>query len=285
VSEGPGQAVSVLLRAMLDALGPGPGDLDEPSEDAARWFDSHREQILAVAQEAVAHGDPRTAASFLVAAWSLVPPETDAYWCDSLRECGRSLSEVLPASPVLAGVYRRTAEVYFARGDHRIAEAEGLRELAVWRRLDDPDEHVEALAALARTFLARDRLHRAIDCADERLSVHLRHQRHDAVAEDLQRLGALMIRAGRADTAVDYLTRARDAFDDLPDAPAGRQAEVRVLLGRALWLTGAEALARRQFSRALQLLVDVDHDAAERVRELLAIPPGEKLPEVSPAAD
>jgi hypothetical protein len=89
-----------------------------------------------------------------------------------------------------------------------------------------------------------------------------------------------MLEVGRVDSAIDYATRAQDAVEALPDAPARQRAEVAVLLGRALWASGAESVARRRFSHALALLVDVDDAAADRVRALLGAPTGTRLPEL-----
>lgn len=267
MSEGPGQTVSALLHTML-----------HDREDGTTWFTRNRQDILTAARAAVTLDDHRLAARFLAAAWAIVPPDAETAWCDELRDRGHELSTTAPESRELAMVFRNSAAVYLARGDHRFAEAEGLQELAVWRELDEPDEHVAALDALTRTFLARDRLHLAMDCADERLAVHIDHDRHRDIAADLQRLGVLLLLADRPDTAVDYFTRARAAFDDLPDVPARQHAHVRMLLGRALWATTGAAAAKRAFSSALSLVVDVDDRAAERIRALLGTPPGEPLP-------
>jgi tetratricopeptide (TPR) repeat protein len=241
------------------ALGGQPDTPFATSQDVRTWFGDTRDEILAAANQAVTLDDHRLAAQFLTTAWAIVPPDAETTWCDELRDCGHRLSTTAPESPGLAGVFRRSAAVYHARGDYRFAEAEGLQELAVRRELDDPDEHVAALDSLTRTFLARDRLHLAMDCADERLAVHIDHDRHQDIAVDLQHLGVLLLVSDRADTAVDYFTRARDAFDDLPDIPAQQHAHVRMLLGLALWQTGRAAAAEREFSIALRYLMGVPH--------------------------
>lgn len=292
----PGHAVSVLLQDTLHArralghdLADDEDDLENTAgaspfvtgEDVAGWFNDNREQILATAQEAVTNGDPDTAARLLARIWAVIPASTDAAWCDALRDCGRRLKASLPNSRTMATVFRRSAALFLERGDHRIAETEGMRELAIWRRLDDPDGHVSALNALARTFQARGRLNRVIDCASRRLAVDVRHGRTIEVAHDLRHLGVVMLQANRPDTAVDYLTRARDAFDELPQTTAQQHADVRILLGRSLWLSGSPSSARRQFSGALQFVVDVDEDEADRIRELLDTPLDGVLPPIN----
>ncbi|ALG06420.1 hypothetical protein AOZ06_05300 [Kibdelosporangium phytohabitans] len=286
--------MSVLLGDALHvrrALGQAPDD-DEYSpenligspfstvEDVVEWFNDNRRQILATVQDAVANGEPETAAQLLVRIWPIVPTTTDAVWCAALRDCGQRSAVSLPSSRVMAAVFRKSAAFFLACGDHRVAETEAMRELAIWRRLDDPDGHVRALNSLSRIFQARGRLHRVIDCAARRLAIHVRHHRPLDVAHDLRHLGAVMLQAHRPDTAVDYLTRALDAFDELPETTARQHAELRVLLGRSLWLSGSHSRARRQFSDALQIVFDEDEAAADRIRELLATAVNATLPEI-----
>jgi tetratricopeptide (TPR) repeat protein len=280
VSEEPEQVVEVLLQAMLHAQQV--LDLDLVDDDVAfadveQWFERHRERILLVLEHAVRHFAPEEAASLLARTWAIVPVTIDRQWVEAVRDCGRALGGVLPTSRTMATVFRRSAEVAFTSGEYLVAEVEGMRELAIWRQLDEPDNHVDALDSLMRTYLARDRLHRAMDCADERLAVDLAADRTAAVAEDLQLLGTLMLQAGRYDTAVDYLTRVIAQLDQQPELPAQQRANARVLLGRALWHSGTKAKARRQFSDALDLLVGVDDDLAGHVRELLETGPQDSI--------
>jgi hypothetical protein len=58
---------------------------------------------------------------------------------------------------------------------------------------------------------------------------------------------------------------------------AQERADAAVQLRRALWACNAKSRARRQFSHALTLLVDVDEQAADQVRQLLSTP-GQRLP-------
>ncbi|WP_132114938.1 hypothetical protein [Actinocrispum wychmicini] len=138
-----------------------------------------------------------------------------------------------------------------------------MHELAIWRQLDDPDQHVNALNALATTFLAHDRRHCAMDCAEERLSVHLNHHRHREAAEDLRHLGQLKLRANRPDTAIDYLTRTSDALDNyLASQPSTTPTF------ESCWAGHCGAQVRHpqlgaKFTHALQALVDIDDHAAD----------------------
>jgi tetratricopeptide (TPR) repeat protein len=246
------------------------------AEDVVRWWDAQHDHILSVIESLIAGGQPETAVSLLSQVWTIVPAQAQPPWCSRLRECGTLLATELPTSRVLAEVLQYSARACIQQGDYRNAEFDGMRELAIWRQLDDYPGAVGALRRLADTFRLRDRLHLVIDCADQILTWSLRHQ--DQVAGALRNLGLVMVEAGRVDSAIDYLSRARVASDALPDLPVAQRAELIAQLGRALWMSGAESLARRRFSEALALLVDVDDVAAERMRVLLGASAGIALP-------
>lgn len=121
-----------------------------------------------------------------------------------------------PASRAWAGAFRCGAEFFRARGAHRPAAAQGVREVAVWRALDDVEGLVSALSSLAVTYLAQGRPHRAIGCADEVLELRLLDDDAPKVAEALGRLGALMVEVGRLDSAAGYFARADEVVARLP---------------------------------------------------------------------
>jgi hypothetical protein len=82
---------------------------------------------------------------------------------------------------------------------------------------------------------------------------------------------------------MDYFDRADREMGLVTEAGAAPEvvaAHARILVwcGRARWEQGQHGAARRRWSRALALLVDVDDAAANRVRALLATDPG-SLPE------
>ncbi|CCH27963.1 tetratricopeptide repeat protein [Actinosynnema sp. NPDC047251] len=263
-----------LLRDVLrarHALGhdvpdPGPPNGPLPLEDAddvRRWFAEHRDEVIA----AVRVGD-ETALDLLAHAWRALPPDADGRWPLELYDRTAPLAAALPASRPLAAALRAGAEVLRARGSLRPAAALGMRELAIWRHLDDPEPTVGALDALAATYRAQGRLHRVVGCADEVLELRILHGGPHDVARALAHLGTLMIEAGRLDTAVNYLTRADKAFDD---GPAEDRARTQVLLGRALWLSGDEGAGRRRLRRVLPDLAERD---ARAVRGWLDLPAG-----------
>lgn len=177
------------------------------------------------------HGEPDAAAVFVTAAWGLLPAGVGNDWCDQLRDLGHELSLVVPPSPALAAVFHRSARVYVDRDDVRFAEAEGLAELGVWRELNDPDRHAAVLDWLERIYRRRGRWHLAMDCVDERLALF--DDQPDRFTAELHHLGALLIEADRPDTAIRYLTRARDAYTTLSDTTPDQVADVTRLLAAA----------------------------------------------------
>jgi tetratricopeptide (TPR) repeat protein len=248
------------------------------AEDVARWWDAQHDHILSVIESLIADGQPETAAALLSQVWTIVPARAQPRWRGRLHECGTRLATELPTSRVLADVLRYSAQACIQQVDYQDAELDGMRELAIWRSLDDYPGAVDALRRLADTFRLRDRLHRVIDCADQILTWSLRHQDQTGVAGALRNLGLVMVEVGRVDAAIDYLSRARDTLDVLPDVPVVRRAELIAQLGRALWMSGAESLARRRFSEALARVVDVDDAAADQIRTLLGTSAGTALP-------
>lgn len=265
-------------RVEADDLGTAGSPL-RTADDVARWFNAYEDDMVALIESTIERGDPDEAASRLSQVWAVAPASLDLDQCRRLRDCGTRLATELPTSRVVARVLQHSAEALRQRGDLPAAELDGMRELAIWRNLDDPDGAIDALRRLSRTFLARERLHHVIDCADEMLTWSSRHQDRCEVPRALRNLGLIMVDAGRLDLASDYLTRAWDSLDSLPDVPASHRVELLTQLGRVHWMAGAESAARRRFSEALAEAVDVDTGLADRLRTLLATLSGAPLPE------
>lgn len=116
--------------------------------------------------------------------------------------------------------------------------------------------------------------------------VDLQRAAGDAVgaAEALTELAATMRAAGRLSSAIDYFTQADEAMSPITEA-AGTSpdvvavhAQILVSWGQALWDQGHHGAARRRWSRALAMVIDVDDVAADHVRALLATAPEDQLP-------
>lgn len=258
--------LSRYLRSARDALlsGGAAPPFRDPAE-ARAWLADHRDRVLATLREA----DPEAAAGLLADAWTAVPPDARDAWCRPLHDAGVALAAALPGSLVLAAALRRGAQTLRAHGEHRLAVAQGIYELAIHRgRDDDPEATAANLADLAATYRAQGLLHEVADCLDEALETHLRHGNRPGVARTLADLGAVLLEAGRLDSAVDHLVRADRAFDEAPDPV--RHARCLALLGRARARSGDQAAADRAFNRALGLLIGPADDEVRRVRDLVA---------------
>lgn len=151
----------------------------------------------------VDHGDPETAASVLSAVWAHVSAAANA-----LSDVGHALADVAPPSPGLASIFRASAEAYARREDYRFADPKtcGTTRVASARRRRQPCQ-------------VPDRLGSDLPCPQPvapgarlrgRAAGRSPAVRHDELAHDLRHLGIVMTEADRADTAIDYLTRARD---------------------------------------------------------------------------
>ncbi|MGM1061745.1 hypothetical protein [Saccharothrix sp. Mg75] len=259
-----GHGAAGLVRDLRRAL-----DGEPPPSPAARaWFDARGDDVLAALRDP----DAESAADLLDALWPVVPLDASGTWAEEVHRLGADLSAALPTSPVLTSAFRRGAAWFRARGDHRLATAQGVFELAVHReRDDDPDAVADALADLAVTYREQGLLHEVADCLDEALETYQRHGRADGVARTLLALGTLMLEAGRPGVATDHLARADRAFEDAPDPV--RHAECLALLGWAWQRSGEEVAAHRAHNRALALAMKLDDGAARRVRDLVAQPP------------
>lgn len=247
------------------------------TEDTVQQWDEQHDHLLSQIESAITAGQPADATTLLARAWTMAPAETPLL-CGQLRTYRARLAPALPASRAVADVLRHSAQVCIQQSLYREAEIDGMRELGIWRDLDDYPRAIDALHRLADTFRTHNRLHRVIDCADQTLMWSQRHEDQVGIAAGFRNLGLVMLAANRTADAVRHLSRARDEADTLPDIPATQRAELLAQLGRALWMSGATTRARRRFSDALALLVDVDEAAADRIRTALSTPTDTLLP-------
>jgi tetratricopeptide (TPR) repeat protein len=141
------------------------------------------------------------------------------------------------------------------------------------RRLGDRAELRRVLRALGEAYKARDRWHRVLDTLDWIFTTFQQDPPDYAgMAGTLAEIGTTMITVERPDSAADYLKRAVTAYGKLAEpAPIGHAAAL-VSWGNLLWSQGTYGQARRKFSAALALLVDIDDTLAEQARELLRQP-------------
>lgn len=247
-------------------------DLDgrEPAQ-VASWLAEHRADVVA-AVLACDHDGARGLGTRLAAAvWPAAGLVRDPRWWTELAETGEALA-IADRDPVaLADLLHGGATTFAAHGDRVLAEERWVRALAVMRRegLPHQDRVLDALGSLYRDW---GRLSKALD-AFLRL-VDVRRDAGDAAgtAAGLAEVGTTMHAAGRGRSAMDYFDQADEMMGRGGAAPADH-ARVLVWCGRTRWEQGQHGAARRRWSRALAMLVDVDETEANRVRALLATEP------------
>jgi len=179
----------------------------------------------------------------------------------------------------LAASLESSADIATNAGDFLRAEALWGRALAIRDRLDDRTCRVRVLRSLAGMYRSWGRWHRALDAVFE-VEMEFRREPRDpaGLAGALADIGTTMLGASRPDSAADYLRQAVTAYQQLAEPAPADQAHALVWWGQALWTQGAWVAARRRFSAALALLVDVDDTLADDVRSLLRQPNGQPLP-------
>ncbi|AHI01011.1 tetratricopeptide repeat protein [Kutzneria albida] len=250
--------------------------------DAITWLVTHRAVLLAALAVAVQDGDGEDAIRLASWLWSLVPVTpallNDAEWRDRLARAGENAA-IHSRNPHALGLLLDLSSACAAQaGDFARAEEQRIRSTAIWRRLGEHDRLVAAVNALGVVYRDWGRLHRALDVYFELIAECQLRNDLRGHAHALHAVGLTMITAGRSDSAVEYLRRADRAFRAMPEPAPVEHAHVAVALGRIYWRQNQFSRARRCFSTALALLVDVDDQAADRVRALLSTQDGLPLP-------
>lgn len=238
--------------------------------------DSHRSVDGAMA------GDVEVTLPGLIFLWEVVAgAEVDERFCTALRGHGAELGSRVPPTLELAGLFRASAAVAIQRRTFEVAEVEAMRELTVRGALADPTGEAVVLARLSRIFRAQGRLRRVMDMSDELVALRQRTRDRPGVAQALRMVGQVLIEAGRLESAVRHLERARTVQVENPGIVPRQVAGVRVLVGLARWLTGSRTIARREFTAATGLLAAAGDATAAAVEALLAVPSrGDAVPEV-----
>lgn len=257
-----------------------------PAPDAAgtlTWITTHREPLLAAIRIAGEDGRYELAGQLALVLWRVMAalPETrgDAAWRAELARLGEQAVTVGREPRLLGEVLQDSARVAADLAEYRTAEAQWVRAEAVWRRLGDRPKMIAVMAELGRMYRSWGRHHLALDAFFEVVSEYRRGGDDHGLAVALYEVGMTMLAAGRADSAVEYLSQADGVFDALSGPVEAEHARALVGLGRAQWSQGAYGRARRHFSAALALWVDLDDAAADKVRLLLSTPDGQPLPD------
>jgi tetratricopeptide (TPR) repeat protein len=245
----------------------------------------HRAAVLAALRAGDRDGLRGLGARLAITAWPGAAALQDPAWWEELSQAGETLAIADHDPAMLTDLLHHSASTFAGHGDRDRAEAQWVRALAIIRNpraAGDPQRGAAVLAGLAELYRNWGRLSKALD-ADLAL-VDLRRAAGDAVgtAEALATVAGTMRAAGRLNSAAEYLASADDAMSsasaDTPDLVT-THARILVRRGRTLWDLGQHDAARRPWSRALAMLIDVDDEAADRVRALLATRSGESLPD------
>ncbi|WP_328607510.1 tetratricopeptide repeat protein [Amycolatopsis sp. NBC_00345] len=235
--------------------------------------------VPSVAAALSACGDPGGAASLAYAWWPWSRYCHDPDWEQQLSQAGEAAAIAARAPHLLTDLLALSARAAYRRDDHQRAEAQWTRALAVSQEAADHKRIAALSVAMGEFFVARGRLHRALDVFYGALAAFQRLADPPQTARTLWRIGLVQLAADRAVAAITTLNNAEDAAraagQRMPDT---ERADIQIALGRALWLTGTPGLARRAFSNALACLVDTDPQRADHVRAALRTPENAALP-------
>jgi tetratricopeptide (TPR) repeat protein len=244
------------------------------SARVAAWLAEHRTAVPAALRTCDQDELREVGLRLAAATWTAADLLPDPRWWTDVATAGESLA-IAGRDPVALVDLLHSAATTFARhGDQQRAEERLVRALAIARRTGGRQNDA-VLTALAGLYRDWGRLGKALDAYLG--LVDLRREAGDpaGTAAALAEVGATMHAAGRLRTAMEYFDR---ADEEIADAPATETSHARILVwcGRTRWEQGLHSDARRRWSRALALLVDVDDTAANEVRELLANGPAER---------
>lgn len=240
------------------------------------WLADHRAEVLAAVLACDRDGERSVGTRLATAVWPAAGQVDDPRWWEDLAEAGEALAIADRDSATLVDLLDRCATTFAEHGDRLRAEERWIRALAIARRDGLRERGQAVLTALAELYREWGRLSKALDAYLG--LVDLRQDGGDpaGTAAALAEVGATMHAAGRLNAATDYFDRADDIMTRADDAHPEAHARILVWCGRARWEQGQHGAARRRWSRALAMLVDVDDDAASSVRELLATAPDDE---------
>jgi hypothetical protein len=246
------------------------------------WLAAHRAEIVTAVRGCDRDGLRRLGTRLAYAIWPVAALVPDPGWWAELAGAGEAVAIADRDPRMLAGLLHRSALTFAAHGDRLRAEEQWVRALAIVRRgeAEHGDREVAILTGLGSLYRDWGRLSKALDADLAIVELHRAAKDPAATAAALARVATTMLDADRPGSAADYLAAADGELGDV-DLPEFH-ARIITWWGRALWLSGEHAAARRQWSRALAMLIDIDDTAADHVRALLASAPSDPLPDGYP---
>jgi tetratricopeptide (TPR) repeat protein len=251
---------------------------------AGDWLAGHRAEVLATVLACDQAGLRAAGVQLAVAAWPAAALVPDPRWWVDLAEAGESLALADRDPAALVDLLHRAATTFARHGERLRAEERWVRALAVSRRDGLHDHRQTLLSALGDLYRAWGRLGKALDAYLGLVDLRRDAGEPAGTADALVEVGTTMHAAGRVRAAEEYFDRADELMAPITEvenaAPESLTAHARILVwgGRTRWEQGRHGAARRLWSRALAMLVDVDDDAAHQVRALLAADPAEPPP-------
>ena len=249
-------------------------DLIQAVRREPAWLAGHRAEVLAAVLACDRDGARAAGTRLATAVWPVAGQVDDPRWWTDLAEAGEALAIADRDPATLVDLLDGCATTFANHGDRLRAEERWVRALAIARRDGLGDRGQAVLTALAELYRDWGRLGKALDAYLG--LVDLRAGDPAGTAAALAEIGATMHAAGRLAAATDYFDRADETMADAEDADPEAHARILVWCGRTRWDQGEHGAARRRWSRALALLVDVDDDAANQVRALLAMAPDDQ---------
>lgn len=239
------------------------------------WLAEHRTEVLAAIRACDRDGSRAAGTQLAAAVWPAAGLVQDPRWWEELAEAGEALAIADRDPKKLVALLHSGATTFAAHGDRLLAEERWVRALAVTRRDGLGDQGQAVLSALGALYRDWGRLGKALDAY--LALVDLRRDAGDTTgtADALAEVGTTMHAAGRLRSAQDYFDR---ADEELSEDTSPVHARILEWCGRTRWEQGQHGAARRRWSRALAMLVDVDDAGADRLRALLATEPEDRLP-------
>ncbi|MFL6144076.1 MAG: hypothetical protein ACJ72N_19705 [Labedaea sp.] len=260
----------------------------QPAEVGA-WVDRHWPEIVAGVRACDRAGLRRCGTRLAHALWPAAGLAPDPQRWPELAEAGEALAIADRDPPMLGDLLHRSAVAFAEQDDLLRAEAQWVRALAVFRREpSDVGRGAAILTGLTGLYRAWGRLGKALDAGLSLVELRRSAGEPARTAEALTEVATTMRAAGRLRTAADYFTQADTELAPITgesDADIRLvSAHARILLwgGRTWWDLGEPGRARRWWSRALAMMIDVDDDIADHVRTLLATAPDHALPDDYP---
>jgi hypothetical protein len=252
------------------------------SRHTMSWLHRHLSVTLATVRASGTARLRSLATALSARLWACAPTNAPRQWAVDLADAGirAAIDDRQPRT--LAGLLRLSARWFATHGDFVTAEAHGVREWMVWKELDDTTAMIDTLWRRALVYREAGRGNRELDCYQRLLSLYQHTGDRFGVARTQVARGVALVATGRLRDAVEQLreaTRLVDTLDTLPEVPRVALANLLETMGRAYWNIGSTGAARRHFSGALRLLVDLDEPAAQRMRILLAAPENQPLPD------